>query len=65
MSFREYMTNVLLIGLSVAFLIHFLLIVCYGEFYIKESHIPTLVLEIAGITAIIVLAVQNIIGGLK
>ena len=65
MNFREYITNVLLIGLAVAFLIHFLAIVCYGEFYIKESNIPTLVLEIAGMTAIVVLAVQNIIGGLK
>ena len=65
MSFREYITNVLLIGLALAFLIHFLLIVCYGEFYVREPNILILVLEIAGITAIIVLAVQNIIGGLK
>jgi len=65
MSFREYITNVLLIGLSIAFLIHFLLIVCYGEFYVREPNILTLALEVVGLTIIVVFAIKNIAGRLK
>ena len=65
MNFREYITNVLLIGLSVAFLIHFLLIVCYGEFYVREPNILILGLEVVGLTIILVFAIKNIAGRLK
>jgi len=61
---REIVANALVIGLSVAFLWHFSLIVIYGAFITREPNTLILGLEIAMMVGFIIFASLNIINRL-
>ena len=58
---RYLLTNIIVISLSVAFLVHFGLITCYGQIVICEPYPIILALEITGLIALIVFAVSNLV----
>jgi len=58
---RDFITNLLLIGCASAFLVHFGMIAVYGRLYIKETSPVILGLEIAGMVAIILFGIANLI----
>jgi len=57
---RYFLANVVVIGLSVAFLVHFSLIAYYGQLVIGEPHLVVLVLEMTGLIGLIVFAGLNL-----
>jgi hypothetical protein len=57
---RYFLANVVVIGLSVAFLTHFSLIAYYGQLIISEPHPVILVLEMTGLIGLIVFAALNL-----
>jgi hypothetical protein len=57
---RYFLANVVIIGLSVAFLAHFSLIAYYGQLVIREPHPIVLVLEMTGLIGLIVFAALNL-----
>ena len=58
---REWITNLLLIGISIAFLVHFIMIKIYGSVVISEPNKLILGLEIVGFIAIIGFGIWNIV----
>lgn len=58
---RAILTNLLVLGMAIAFLVHFCLIAAYGAVTIYEHNTLVLALEIAFFSAVIVFAVLNII----
>ena len=65
MSFRDWITNVLLIGQAIAFLWFLGQIAYYGNVLIREPNPVILIYEIALVTGIIALGVANIIKGVR
>jgi len=61
MKIRHILTNMIVIGLSLAFLVHFGLIAYYGQVVISEPHTVILALEIIGLTGLIVFASLNLV----
>ena len=61
MKIRHILTNMIVIGLSLAFLVHFGLIAYYGQVVISEPHTVILALEIIGLTGLIVFASFNLV----
>lgn len=57
---REYMTNVLVIAMAVAFLSHFVIIAIYKRLYICENNPFILGFEIAVMVVFIIFAASNI-----
>ena len=57
---RYFLANVVVIGLSVAFLAHFSLIAYYGQLVIREPHPVVLVLEMTVLIGLIVFATLNL-----
>ena len=55
------MTNALLGSLAIAFLVHFALIVIYGQQIIQEPNPLILVAEIAGLVGILAFAIWNMV----
>ena len=60
MQIRYFLVNVIVIGLSIAFLTHFGLIVYYGHVVISEPNSIVLALEIIGLIGLIVFASLNL-----
>ena len=58
---REYLTNVFLIALAIAFLAHFALIVKYGGYFIQEPNSAILISEIVLLIGIVVFGILNLI----
>lgn len=61
MKIRHILTNMIVIGLSIAFLVHFGLIAYYGQVVISEPHTVILALEIIGLTGLVVFAFINLV----
>jgi len=61
MQIRYFFANVLVISLSIAFLVHFGLIANYGQVVIREPYPVILVLEMTGLTGLIVFAFLNLV----
>lgn len=61
MKIRHILTNMIVIGLSIAFLVHFGLIAYYGQVVINEPHTVILALEIIGLTGLVVFAFINLV----
>ena len=61
MRMRNSFANIVVIGLSAAFLTHFGLIAYYGKVVISEPHVAILVLEIIGLIGLIVFATLNLV----
>jgi len=59
---RWLITNLCLLGMAIAFLVHLILIAVLGEFFIREPNPIILGLEIAAMGGIIVFATLNLIG---
>jgi hypothetical protein len=57
---RYLLTNIIVIGLSVAFLVHFGLITYYGKVIIYEPYPIVLALEITGLIGLISFAALNL-----
>lgn len=60
MKIRHFLANMIVIGLSTAFLAHFGLIVYHGEVVISEPRPFILALEIMGLIGFIVFASHNL-----
>ena len=60
MQIRYILANVIVISLSTAFLIHFGLIVYYGQVVISEPYPLILALEMIGLIGLIVFAFVNL-----
>ncbi len=58
---RWWMTNAIMLGMAIAFLVHFGFIVMYKTLTIQEPSLIILSLEIAGLVAIVVFAFLNLI----
>ncbi len=58
---RWWMTNAIMLGLAVAFLVHFTKIALYGRMIIQEPNLIILSLEIAGLVAVVIFAFLNFI----
>lgn len=58
---REWMTNILLLSLAIAFLVHLALIAIYGGVVIQEDNALILWLEVAAMVAITALAIYNLV----
>jgi len=65
MSFRWFITNVLLVAQAIAFLVHLSLIAYYGRVLIQEPNPVILILEIALFLGICVLGGANIEKGVR
>lgn len=65
MRYREFMTNVILIGQATAFLWFLSQIALYGLVSIGEPSLAVLILESALFIGIIAFAVANIVKGVK
>ena len=61
MKIRHVLANIIVIGLSLAFLVHFGLIAYYGQVVISEPHTVILALEIIGLTGLIVFGFVNLV----
>ena len=61
MKMRYFLANIIVIGLSIAFLAHFGLIVYHREVVISEPHPVILILEINGLIGLIVFASLNLV----
>ena len=61
MQIRHFLANMIIIGLSIAFLAHFGLIAYYGQVVISEPQLLILVLEITGLIGLIVFAFLNLV----
>ena len=61
MKILHILTNMIVIGLSLAFLVHFGLIAYYGQVVISEPHTVILALEIIGLTSLLVFASLNLV----
>ena len=61
MKMRYLLTNVIVISLSSAFLVHFGLIIYYGQIVISEPYPIVLALEIIGLISLIIFAVLNLV----
>lgn len=59
--FRRSLTNLLMMGLALAFLVHFGLIVAYGTVVIQEPNVIMLSLEIVLLVGIVILGIYNFI----
>jgi len=57
---RNIFANILLLALALAFLMHFSLIIAWGQVTVQEPNRLILGLEMAGLTAIAGLAVYNL-----
>lgn len=62
---RYWVTNCILIGMAVCFLIHFSLIAVYKQLLIDEPHTVILGLEMALMVGVISLGIFNIINYLR
>lgn len=58
---REIITNILLIALAIAFLVHLALIVKYDGYFIREPNPFILYSEVTGFAVIIGFGVYNIV----
>ncbi len=58
---RWWMSNAIMLGLAVAFLVHFTKIALYGRIIIQEPNPIILSFEIAGLVAVVVFALLNFI----
>ncbi len=58
---REILTNIVMIALAIAFLVHFWLIVKYGGYFIQEPNPFILFTEIVGFIVIIGFGCFNLI----
>ena len=61
MRIKDVLANGLLIGLALAFLIHFCLIAIYGEIVIQEPNTLMLGFEIASMITLIIFGFLNIL----
>jgi len=61
MQMRYFLANMVIIGLSIAFLAHFGLIAYYGQVVIGEPQLLILVPEITGLIGLIVFAFLNLV----
>ena len=61
MRIRYILTNVIVISLSIAFLVHFGLIAHYGQIVISEPYPVILALEVIGLIGLIVFAFLNLL----
>lgn len=57
---REWFTNVLLISLAIALLVHFYLILIYGEVLIREPNSLRLFCEMSVLWGIVAFGVLNL-----
>ena len=57
---RYFLANIIVISLSIAFLVHFGLIIYHGQVVISEPYPVVLALEITGLIAFIIFAVLNL-----
>lgn len=62
---KEYITNGLMMGLAVAFLVHFAFIVRYGRFEIQEPSPVVLWLEVLFLLGIVAFGIYNAIKVLR
>jgi len=60
MKMREVITNSVLLGLAIAFLVHFCLIAYYKQILIQEPSLLILITEMTGLVAIILFAMLNL-----
>jgi len=58
---RNAIASCLAIGLAVAFLVHFSLIICWGQVLIQEPNPVVLWLEVAGLVGILGFSVWDLI----
>ncbi len=61
MKIRHVLANIIVIGLSLAFLVHFGLIAYYGQVVISEPHTVILALEIIGLTGLVIFASLSLV----
>ncbi len=61
MQTRYFLTNIIVISLCIAFLVHFGLIAYYGQIVISEPYPVILGLEIAGLLGLMVFAFINLV----
>lgn len=61
MRIRFMLANVTVISLSIASLVHFGLITCFGQIVISEPRPVVLALETIGLICLIVFAVLNLV----
>jgi len=65
MSIKDIIADTVIVGMSAAFLWHFLNIWRYGQYLIRESNIVIRSLETAGILAILAFGIGKYISDLK
>ena len=56
---REWLTNTIIIGLSIAFLLHFGLIAIHGAILIQEPNLYILIAEMVMMICFITFAIYN------
>ena len=56
---REWLTNTIIIGLSIAFLLHFSLMAIYGKILIQEPNHYILITEMVMMIGFIAFAIYN------
>lgn len=62
---REYFSNAIIVGLAMAFLVHFCLIVKYGQYTIQEPNLAILVAELTLMIGFIAFGILGIVNYLK
>jgi len=58
---KQWITNFIVIGLALAFLVHFTMIAMWGQVLIQEPNTIILVLEIVGLIVIMGFAISNLV----
>lgn len=58
---RYFLANIIVIGLSIAFLAHFGLIAYFGQVVISEPHPVILALEMIGLIVLVAFASINLV----